>query len=77
MVWEWKIGLQIRIRVDASVHSSSKLVPRKHGLDLVVLLCVFICRGFQFCRRTQRHCYASSLKRNQDPAPRLHHCFPF
>ena len=30
-----------------------------------------ICWGFWCCGRTQRHCY--SLKRNQDPAPRLHY----
>ena len=26
IVWKWKIGLQIRIRVDAGLHSFSKLV---------------------------------------------------
>ena len=26
-------------------------------------------------RRTQRYCYVYFLRRNQDPIPRLHHCF--
>ena len=33
-----------------------------------------ICWGFQFCTNAQRHCYVYSLRRNQDPAPRLHCC---
>ena len=37
IIWEWKIGLQIRIRVGASLHSS-KLVFSGPGLVLVVLL---------------------------------------
>ena len=44
------------------------------GLVLVVLL-FFICWGFWFCRRTQRYYNLYSLKRNQDPAPRLHYCY--
>ena len=31
--------------------------------------------GFQFCRRTQRYCYLYSWRRDQDPAPKLYHCF--
>ena len=31
MVWEWEIGLQIRIRIDASLHSSLELVFRGPG----------------------------------------------
>ena len=31
--------------------------------------------GLSSCRRTQRYCYIYSLRRNQDPAPRLHYCF--
>ena len=34
-----------------------------------------ICWGFQFCRRAQRYCHVYPLRRNQDPAPRLHYCF--
>ena len=30
-----------------------------------------ICWGFQFCGRTQSYCYIYSLRRNQNPAPRL------
>ena len=28
--------------------------------------------SFSFCRRAQRYCYMYSLRRNQDPSPRLH-----
>ena len=35
-----------------------------------------VCWGFQFCGWTQRYCYVYSLRRNQNPAPRLH-CFLF
>ena len=31
--------------------------------------------GLSSYRRTQRYCYVYSLRRNQDPAPRLHYCF--
>ena len=31
--------------------------------------------GLNSCRRTQRYCYVYSLRRNQDPALRLHYCF--
>ena len=31
--------------------------------------------GLSSCRRTQRYCYAYPLRRNQDPAPRLHYDF--
>ena len=30
--------------------------------------------GFYFCRRAQRCCYVYPLRRNQDPAQRLHYC---
>ena len=53
------------------------------GLVLVVLLpgmrnasssSSSICCRFQFWRKAQRYCYVYSLRRNQDPAPRLHYC---
>ena len=31
--------------------------------------------GLSSCRRTQRYYYICSLRRSQDPAPRLHYCF--
>ena len=31
--------------------------------------------GLSSYRRTQRYCYIYSLRRHQDPAPRLHYCF--
>ena len=31
--------------------------------------------GLSSCRKTQRYCYVYSLRRNQDPAPRLRCCF--
>ena len=31
--------------------------------------------GLSSYRRTQRSCYVYSLRRNQNPAPRLHYCF--
>ena len=45
------------------------------GLVRVLLLSGFYLLEGQFCRRTQRYCSVYSLKRNQDPAPRLHNCF--
>ena len=31
--------------------------------------------GLSFCWITQINCYIYSLRKNQDPTPRLHHCF--
>ena len=84
IIWEWKIGPQIRIRVDASLHSSSKLVFSGPGTGsgdppsfwkeecCIKLLTTLICWRFQFCRKAQRY-YVYSLRRNQDSAPR-HYC---
>ena len=38
------------------------------------LLTSSICWEFEFCRRTQRYCYLYSLRRDQDPTPKLHSC---
>lgn len=44
IVWEWKTGLQVKIKVDAGFHSSSQLVfsgPRI-GSDSPPLGCSFV-----------------------------------
>ena len=66
-----------------SLHCFSKLVFRwSQGWVLMILLLEWktasstssICWGFQFYRGTQRSCYVYFLRRNQDPAARLHYC---
>ena len=84
--WEWETGPQIRIKRDASLYSSSKLVlggPRTRSGGptfwndecFIKQLTSCISQGLYFCRRTQRECCMYSLRRNQDPVPRPHYCF--
>ena len=74
------MGPLIRIRLEESLHCFSKLGgPRIGSWDPSFRMknassTSSIHWGLQFCGNTQRCCYVYSLRRNQDPAPRLHYC---
>ena len=66
------------VRAAGSVNFFDWLVVRQQGGGPGILSTAWSYHpppewGPQSCRRTQTHCYAYFLSRNQDPVPRLYH----
>ena len=64
-------------QVEASVHcfqSWCSMVWWSSFQNKECFINIFQLLGVQFCRRTQRYCYVYSLRRDQDPAGKLHEC---